>query len=127
MWQWVALFSGEKDGEPAGRITAEKRQYITTQQLVSEVGIRSAPLEDLYVILESVEDLQGMVRNEAGSQRATVKVLVNPLVGWIWYGTIVLTVGTLIALWPGQEAFGRRRAAGEDSGDEVVEAATVES
>ena len=124
MRQWVALLSVEKDGEPVGRITTEKRQYITTQQLVTEVGIRSTPLEDLYVILESVEDLQGMARNEAGSQRATLKVMVNPLVGWIWYGTILLTVGTLIALWPGQEAFGGRRSV---SGDEVVEAATAES
>ena len=124
MRQWVALLKVKKDGEPVGTITTEKRQYITTQQLVTEVGIRSTPLEDLYVILESVEDLQGMVRNEAGSQRATLKVLVNPLVGWIWYGTILLTVGTLIALWPGQEAFGGRRSV---SGDEVVEAATAES
>jgi cytochrome c-type biogenesis protein CcmF len=124
MWQWVALLSVERDGEPVGRITTEKRQYITTQQLVTEVGIRSTPVEDLYVILESVEDIQGMVRNEAGSQRATIKVLVNPLVGWIWYGGILLTVGTLIALWPGQEAFGRRRVAAEE---EVAEVATVES
>jgi len=124
MRQWVALFSVEKDGEPVGRITTEKRQYITTQQLVTEVGIRSTLLEDLYVILESVADLQGMARNEAGSQRATIKVLVNPLVGWIWYGCIVLTVGTLIALWPGQETFGGRRSV---SGDEAVEAVTAES
>jgi cytochrome c biogenesis factor len=34
---------------------------------------------------------------------ATFKVLVNPLVPWIWLGGFIMAVGTLVALWPAAE------------------------
>jgi len=75
---------------------------------MTEVGIRSAALEDLYVILADVEDLRGVVLSEAtATQRATFTFLINPLVGWIWYGALVLTFGSLIALWPEPERLRR--------------------
>jgi len=64
------------------------------------VGINSYILEDLYLILENVNDLGGAFENEAGAQRATFKVQVNVLVGWIWYGGFVVTLGGIIAMWP---------------------------
>jgi cytochrome c-type biogenesis protein CcmF len=83
-----------------GSLTTEKRLYVTWQSPVTEVGIRSTFLEDLYVILEQVEDLGGAFENNASSQRATFEVQVNILVGWIWYGGLILTLGSLIAMWP---------------------------
>ncbi len=57
---------------------------------VTDVGIRSRPLEDVYVILNSwTED-----------GKATFKILVNPLMMWVWVGATVLVVGTGIAFWP---------------------------
>jgi cytochrome c biogenesis factor len=44
-------------------------------------------------------------------------VLVKPLVGWIWYGALVLTVGSLIALWPSVEK--RRVAEATPAGEPV--------
>ena len=98
--QAVALMTVEKDGVPVGSLTTEKRLYVTWEAPVTEVGVRSTFLEDLYVILERVEDLGGAFENDAGAQRATFEVQVNILVGWIWYGGLVLTLGSLIAMWP---------------------------
>jgi len=103
-WQAIALFTVAKDGEPAGFLTSEKRMYLAPEQVVTEVGIRSTPLEDLYLILSDVEDLPGVVLSDADAvHRATFTFLVNPLVPWIWYGALVLTLGSLIAMWPEPE------------------------
>ena len=117
-WQAIALLSVEKNGRPIGQLTSEKRSYIRPEEsLATEVGIRSTLLEDLYVILLDLEDLDGVVMARAdASQRATIRVMVNPLVGWIWYGALVLTCGSLIAMWPdparvrGEVAAGQARA-----------------
>jgi len=106
--RWVALLSVQKDGKPAGAISTERRFYRTNRQMVTEVGIRSTPVEDLYVILADVEDFEGMVGNNPDAQRIVVQVMVNPLVGWIWYGGVILTIGSLVALWPTADV--RRRS-----------------
>ncbi len=98
--QAVALLTVERNGIPVGSLTTEKRLYVTWESPVTEVGIRSTAFEDLYVILEQVEDLGGAFENDASSQRATFEVQVNILVGWIWYGGLILTLGSLIAMWP---------------------------
>jgi cytochrome c biogenesis factor len=35
-------------------------------------------------------------------------VLIKPFVGWIWFGGLMLAVGTIVALWPSVD---RRRVA----------------
>ena len=118
MWRWVATMSVQKNGRPHGLMTTEKRQYITTQQPVTEVGIRSSALEDLYLILASVEDMRGLMSNDPSAERITLQVLLNPLVGWIWFGGLVLSVGTLIALWPTGDV--RRQAAASPKAEEAT-------
>lgn len=102
-WQAIALMSVAQDGKPVGTLTSEKRQYVTSEQLMTEVGIRSTPLEDLYIILAAVDDLSGVLNADAGAQGVDMQILVKPLVGWIWYGGLILAVGSLIGLWPSQE------------------------
>jgi cytochrome c-type biogenesis protein CcmF len=46
--------------------------------------------EDLYVILTAIE--------RDGS--ATFKVYLNPLVNWIWVGSAIFVLGTLLVMWP---------------------------
>ncbi|MFH1764759.1 MAG: heme lyase CcmF/NrfE family subunit [Gemmatimonadota bacterium] len=106
--RWVALMSIQKDGEALGAMSTERRFYPSKEMMTTEVGIRSTPLEDLYVILADVEDFEGIVANDPGAQRIVVQVMVNPLVGWIWYGGVILTIGSLIALWPAADL--RKRA-----------------
>ena len=72
-----------------GRLVPEKYFHRSYQQPVTEVAIRSTPVEDLYVILIGWD--------ESGT---AFKVLVNPLVSWIWIGGGVFILGGLIALLP---------------------------
>jgi cytochrome c biogenesis factor len=58
------------------------------------VAIRSNLYEDLYIILE------GWQSNGA---TADFKVLVNPLVIWIWIGGGVFLLGGLITFWPNRK------------------------
>ncbi len=83
----LSVYNGE---EFIGSMTPEKYLHRSYEQQVTEVAIRSTLLEDLYVILGGwAED--GTI---------TFKVLVNPLVAWIWIGGWVLLLGGLIAFWP---------------------------
>ena len=102
-WQAIALLSVTRDGEPLGTFTTEKRRYIRPEaQLITEVGIKSFPLEDLYIILADA-DLNRILSGDAAGQAATFTILIKPLVGWIWAGGLILTLGSLIAMWPSAE------------------------
>ena len=57
----------------------------------TEVAIRRAPAEDLYVVLAWYD---------ASTQTATYAVTINPLVNWIWIGFGVIALGTGLALLP---------------------------
>jgi cytochrome c-type biogenesis protein CcmF len=107
MWQAIAMVSVAKDGKHLTNLTTEKRQYVTSEQPMTEVGIRSTPVEDLYLILSAMDDMNGALNADSSAQGIDLQVLVKPLVGWIWYGALVLTAGSLIALWPSVE---KRRA-----------------
>ena len=77
-------------GKFIAKLTPEKYFHRSYEQAVTEVAIRSTLLEDLYVILIGWD--------EDGT--TAFKVLVNPLVNWIWIGGIVVVLGGLIAFWP---------------------------
>jgi cytochrome c-type biogenesis protein CcmF len=76
---------------------------------MTEVGIRSTVQEDLYLILSALNDVGGALNNEPGSQGIDLQVLIKPLVNWIWLGCFMLSIGTVIALWP---SVVKRRAEG---------------
>jgi cytochrome c-type biogenesis protein CcmF len=60
-------------------------------QPTTEVGIRRTLPEDLYIVMPEVD---------AATQEANLKVVVSPLINWLWVGFGLLAVGTLIALLP---------------------------
>ena len=84
-------------------LTAEKRAYKQREEVASEVGIRRAWNEDLYLILAGIDDVNGVIRGSNPRPLATFRVLVQPLVPWIWLGGLIMAIGTLVALWPGAE------------------------
>jgi cytochrome c-type biogenesis protein CcmF len=59
----------------------------------TKVGLRSTPLEDLYVVLDGWD-------GDGANARVSVSVFVNPMVSWIWLGGLVLLLGTFVSLWP---------------------------
>jgi cytochrome c-type biogenesis protein CcmF len=42
---------------------------------------------------------------------ATFRMLVSPLVNWIWFGAMIVALGGLIAIWPSPRTVGRRVSA----------------
>ncbi len=50
---------------------------------------------DFYVLLVGWEDL--------GASSATFKIYINPLVNLIWWGSLVLMLGTFISAWPHEQ------------------------
>ncbi|MFC2059770.1 cytochrome c-type biogenesis CcmF C-terminal domain-containing protein [Chloroflexota bacterium] len=112
----TATLSVYDNGKSIGKLTPEKYLHRSYEQPVTEVAIRSTLLEDLYVILSGV--------SEDGS--TAFKVLVNPLVSWIWIGGVILILGGLITFWPDRrKALGPKQAPTESKAstdiDEDVE------
>ncbi|MEE8174056.1 MAG: heme lyase CcmF/NrfE family subunit [Dehalococcoidia bacterium] len=89
----LTVYNGKKR---IGEMTPEKYFHRSYQQPVTEVAIRSTPKEDLYVVLGGL----------AEDGTASFRVLVNPLVFWIWTGGTLLVVGGLIAFWPSKRERG---------------------
>jgi cytochrome c-type biogenesis protein CcmF len=116
LWQVIATVSVNYDGEPAGILNTEKRRYVTSAQDMTEVGIRSTAMEDLYLILSAVDDTRGALSADSSAQGIDLQVLIKPLVGWIWFGTFMLVIGTVVALWPSADR--RRLAASADTAQE---------
>ena len=95
----AANFRILNSGKPVGTIKSEKH-YHPNFQPATEVGIRSTLKEDLYVILANYD---------RASQMATISVLINPLVIWMWIGGIVMVLGTLLAMTPNWKKAGKHQ------------------
>jgi len=106
-----ATLSIYNEGKLLGKLVPEMYFHQTHQQPVTEVAIRSNLLEDLYVILVGW-DKKGTT---------AFKVMVNPLVNWIWIGGSVMVIGGLIAFWPGQQKQPTRGQASKGEGGEGLE------
>ncbi|MDP2952535.1 MAG: cytochrome c-type biogenesis CcmF C-terminal domain-containing protein, partial [Chloroflexota bacterium] len=78
------------DGKSIGFLNAKKFLHRYYDQPVTEVAIYTTPLEDFYVILGAW-----------GEDGSTVfKVVINPMVVWVWIGGVLVLVGTVVAFWP---------------------------
>ncbi len=86
-----ALLDVYKDGKKQFQMSPEKRVYLASEQPQTMVAIHSVPEWDLYVVYEGTNPDTG---------QPIIKAFLNPLVGWIWAGLVVLVWGTLIALVP---------------------------
>ena len=100
MTKLVASVRVQRNGRDVGLLTAEQRAYRQRDETISVVGIRRAWNEDLYLIMAGIEDPNGVIQGTNPRPLVTFRVLVNPLVPWIWIGGILMAVGTLIAMWP---------------------------
>ena len=82
----------DESGDAESKVAPAKFIYRTHPQMpTTEVAIQSRPLKDVYVIMSTVD---------SSTQRATFRVIVRPLVAWIWIGGLVLLLGCLISMWP---------------------------
>jgi len=90
-----AVISVEKDGKYLGELNPRRDYFYESQQPMTIPGVRSTMEDDLYVILV---DWQPIL-----STGATFKVYHNPLVNWLWLGTILMILGSVVAAWPDKD------------------------
>ena len=79
-------------GTEWGVLSPALKFFPTQQSPVGRAVHRSSLGEDLYLILSGFSELD--------KNQATLKVLVRPLVVWIWIGGFVIALGTLLAILP---------------------------
>jgi cytochrome c-type biogenesis protein CcmF len=91
---WIGLMATldvTKDGRPFTTLRPEKRYYKASEQPTSEVRIESRFKEDVYVVFAGLNE---------DDENAVIQVWINPLVVWVWIGTLVLSLGTIITILP---------------------------
>jgi cytochrome c-type biogenesis protein CcmF len=87
-----ASLSVLRDGRAVGEMQPRTNFYAQSTEPVPTPAVRSRPSGDLYINL--------MAFAEDGST-ATLRVIVEPLVPWIWFGGGVVCLGGLVAMFPG--------------------------
>ncbi|MDA1080429.1 MAG: heme lyase CcmF/NrfE family subunit [Gemmatimonadetes bacterium] len=78
-------------GEPYAVLSPRMNIYPMSDQPIPTPDVRSTPFGDTYMNLMSFR--------EDGSS-ATIKIINEPLVPWIWFGGGVICLGALISGWP---------------------------
>jgi cytochrome c-type biogenesis protein CcmF len=82
------VFQGDKE---IARMRPARWFFHDKPQPTTEVAIRRSPAEDLYITLANYDFAQGS---------GLTKLVINPMVDWVWLGFLMLAFGTGIALLP---------------------------
>lgn len=80
------------NGSDDGVVTPALKFFPTQQSPIGRAVHQSSLSEDIYLILSGF--------SEVNRNQATLKVLVRPLVIWMWIGGFVIAFGTIICLMP---------------------------
>jgi cytochrome c-type biogenesis protein CcmF len=86
-----AVLDVQQGDKKVFQMTPERRFYLASGQPQTMVAIHSVPEWDLYVVYEGTNPDTG---------QPIIKAFLNPLVGWIWFGLVIIVFGTFIALVP---------------------------
>ncbi len=80
------------DGKPTGRMFPARWYFHGRNgEFTTEVAIQRSLPEDLYITIGGVD---------FSDNSATFKIVINPLVDWVWIGFVLLAFGVSIALLP---------------------------
>ena len=89
----IAAFDVWKGEQLTGRMEAFRAFYPTFRIASTKGAIRSTPIEDFYI-----------VPSEFGADdQAVFRVLINPMVWWMWASGPVMVLGILVGLWPARQ------------------------
>ncbi|MBX7142889.1 MAG: heme lyase CcmF/NrfE family subunit [Oligoflexia bacterium] len=69
----------------------ELRLYRRNKETTTEVALRMGMREDVYVVLAGVDD---------SGKRGTFKLFINPFQVWLWFGAMIMLLGTVIVILP---------------------------
>jgi cytochrome c-type biogenesis protein CcmF len=98
----VANIEIARDGDVIGTFGPRLNHYKSMGQPIGTPVVRSGLKEDLYLSLVNVDERAGT---------ASMDVLLEPLVWWLWFGGGLMLLGTLVAAWPSSGGRAARRPA----------------
>lgn len=88
----VGYLTLSQDGKALSVLKPEKRQYFSSQMPMTEAAIHHTQIKDIYVALGEP------IGKDPFTGDWLVRIHYKPLVGWIWYGCLLMALGGLIAL-----------------------------
>ena len=81
-----------ENGIYLGQLYPRIDYFFDAEQTMTIPGQRSTFRDDLYILLVDWQPVS--------SAGATFKIYVNPLVNWMWIGSLVFLIGIIFAAWP---------------------------
>ena len=87
------------EGHEIGVLSPALKFFPTQKSPVGRAVYRSTLVEDLYIILSGFSEVE--------QNQATLKVLVRPLLAWMWIGGFVIALGTIVAVLPSRRKSAR--------------------
>jgi cytochrome c-type biogenesis protein CcmF len=86
-----ATFDVTRDGRSLGTVVPHTDVYPMSGAAVRAV-ILGRPFEDLFVVADEPFD--------GTSETIALRIVIFPLIRWVWIGSILLCVGAVVSLWP---------------------------
>jgi c-type cytochrome biogenesis protein CcmF len=81
-----------ENGKEIGKLSPAKFIYKKMPDSpTTEVSMLHSIRDDLYLVVGSINP---------ETKVASLQIHLNPLVGWIWFGAIILIFGSFICMWP---------------------------
>lgn len=84
-----------ENGIYLGQLYPRIDYYFDSQQNMTIPGQRSTLRDDLYILLVDWQPVSSI--------GATFKIYVNPLVNWLWLGSLTFLLGLIFAAWPDRD------------------------
>ncbi len=91
----AASGSGPRSELTAARLTRRRSPTTSTfGQNMPTPSVRSGLTNDIYLTLEPGANV--------GDSTAAVKIFIKPLIVWLWFGSALMGLGTVLAAFPGK-------------------------
>ncbi len=84
----VGEFNIIKGDRLVGNLYPEKRFYISRQEVTTEASIKPNFFDDVYIVLG----------NKLDGDEWVVRVYVKPFISFIWFGVILISLGSIMSL-----------------------------
>jgi cytochrome c-type biogenesis protein CcmF len=104
-----------RGGHSVMMLYPQRRLYLASQVTETMVAVQSSPLRDLYVVYAGRNPDTG---------KPVIHAYLNPLVKWIWFGGVVVVLGTGLAMLPNRRAAIVLKAVPEKAWGDTVAAAS---
>jgi cytochrome c-type biogenesis protein CcmF len=88
-----------RGGTVVGMLDPRMNFYRSQDQPVPTPAVRSRPTGDVYINLMAFTP---------DGQSATIRVILEPFVPWIWFGGLVVALGAMVSAWPTARRASRR-------------------